>query len=194
MPTTAIPRGGVTRVADLTALKARHPGQNDVVYVRAEDDLFVWDRESTETPDDVDVLLRNGQAEETAGRWIREVRPASALDADGERLTVGEIADGSFLQRVGDEIVGGSPSATGVVIPRDYAFTAGSNTTSITLPRPVSAGWEASVSMFYGAIPYVRATSAPATGQFRIVGSTVTVGDTVLTGHVVVFKWLEPGS
>lgn len=195
MATTAIPRGGVTRVSDLTALKARYPGQNDVVYVRSEDDLFVWDKESTETPDDVDVLLRNGQAEGTPGRWVREVRPTTVLDADGDRLTIGEVADGSFLQRVGDEIVGGNPATSGgAVIPRDYAYTTLGDTTSVTLPRVVTAGWEASMSMFYGALAYQRVTSAPATGQFRVSGNTVTIGDTVPAGRMLLFKWLEPSS
>lgn len=192
MRTATVARGGIRRVATLAALRALYPTGNDAAYVRAEDDVFLWDALSTATSDGIDTVLRNGQAEETPGRWVREVKPPPEVQAEEVKLTFGQINNGAFLQRVGAQIVGGSPSGQAVIQPRDYSYETLGNTTQITLPQAVSPGWEAGLRVQYGAVPLIRVSAAPLPGQFRVQGATVTLGETIPAGRLLVFNWLEP--
>jgi hypothetical protein len=173
-------------------MRALYPSQTDVVFVKAEDDLFVWVPDSTETPSD-DVILRNGFAEATPGRWHRETRPPAEVSTPEAKLEFGAIADGQYLKRVGGQIVGANSAGGGGVTPRDHDFETAGETTSFELPQSVSAGWEASVQVRHGVVPIRRsASSPPPAGRFYVSGATVELGDAIPSGRVVTVNWLEP--
>lgn len=192
MAVTAQARASIRRVANIAAMRALYPSQTDAVFVKAEDDLFFWVPDSTEAPSD-DVYLRNGFTDATPGRWHRDTRPPAEVATPEVKLEFGSIADGQYLKRVGNQIVGANSAGGGGVTPRDHDFETEADTDAFELPQAVSAGWEASVQVRHGVVPIRRsATSPPASGRFYVSGSSVELGDTIPAGRVVSASWLEP--